>query len=58
MEEDIHEKDLEFMKKVYENAMFIANYLNFEKIKCNNEDEMRSIDEIHEDVYQLVKKAK
>lgn len=56
LEEDIHEKDLEFMKKVYDNAMFLAEYLNYHKVKCNEENEMRSIEDIHEDVYQLVKK--
>lgn len=56
MEEDIHEKDFDFMEKVYKNAMFLADYLQFEKVKCNKEDEMRSIEEIHEEVYQLVKK--
>lgn len=56
VENDIHERAIDFMKKVYNNAMFIADYLSWEKVQCNNENEIRSIDEIHEDVYKLVKK--
>ena len=55
---DIHEADLEFMKKVYDNAMFIADYLSWDKVKCDNSDNMRSIPEIHKDVYNLVRKIK
>ena len=51
---DIHESDLEFMKKVYESAMFVADYLGWSAVQCNNGNRMRSIDEIHEDVYKLV----
>lgn len=47
---DIHERDLDFMKKVYDNAMFIADYLGWKKIKCDNKDSMRSIEEIHNDI--------
>ena len=53
---DIHERDLEFMKKVYNSAMFVADYLEWDQIECSKGDEMRSIDEIHEDAYSLVKK--
>lgn len=53
---DIHERDLQFMKSVYESAMFVADYLGWDKIKCDNENNMRSIEEIHNDVYTLVKK--
>ena len=53
---DIHEKDLSYMRKVYDNAMFIADYLNWSKVKCDEDDHMRSIEDIHEDVYKLVKK--
>lgn len=55
---DIHERDFQFMKKVYDNALFVADYLNWDKVNCNIDDKMRSIDEIHKDVYTLVKKCK
>ena len=55
---DIHEQDLEFMKKVYDNANFIADYLNWNIIECSSNNELRSIEDIHNDVYQLVKKSR
>ena len=55
IQNDIHEKNDEFMRKVYKNALFVADYLNFSKIKCNDKDQMRSIDDIHEDIYKLIK---
>lgn len=53
---DIHERDLSFMKKVYDNALFVSNYLNWDMVKCDDNDKMRSIEDIQKDVYQLVKK--
>ena len=52
---DIHESDLEFMKKVYDSSMFIANYLNWNMVDCSRGNTLKSIDEIHEDVCKLVK---
>ena len=52
---DIHERDLEFMKKVYDNAIFIADYLNWNKIKCDDNGHMRSIESIHKDICSLLK---
>ena len=56
IQNDIHEKNDEFMRKVYENALFVAEYLKFSKIKCNDGDHMRSIEDIHNDIYKLIKK--
>ncbi len=53
---DIHERDIAFMKKVYENSTFVANYLSWDQINCNDGNTMRSIEEIHNDIYKLVKK--
>ena len=53
---DIHEQNIDYLKKVYENSIFIADYLNWSKVKCNNKNKMKSINEIHEEVYKLVKK--
>lgn len=55
LDNDIHEKDLEYMKKVYENSMFVADYLAWDKIKCNIGNKMRSIDDIHEEVYRKIR---
>lgn len=53
---DIHEKDKEFMKMVYQNAMYIADYLSWDKVICDKENNMKTIEEIHEDVYRLIKR--
>jgi len=55
VENDIHERDLSFMKKVYDTAMFLADYLGWSKIKCNDGDKMKSIDEIHKEISMIVK---
>ena len=53
---DLHERDVEFMKRVYENAIFVCDYLKWDKVICNEEDKMKSIEGIHEEVYSLIKK--
>ena len=53
---DIHERNLDFMRKVYDSAMFIADYLSWDKVQCNDNDKMRSIDDIHKQIYKLVRK--
>lgn len=55
---DIHESNLDFMKNVYESAMFVADYLCWNKVQCNNGNKMREINDIHEEVYSLVKKRR
>lgn len=55
IENDIHERDLEYMKGVYDNAMMVADYLGWDMIDCSRDGKMKSIEEIHEHVYQKVK---
>ena len=56
IQNDIHERDPEYMKKVYESAMFCAEYFGWNQVQCNDGDQMRSIDDIHEEIYQFVKR--
>lgn len=56
VQNDIHERDITFLKKVYDNALFVANYLSFDIIECSHNNKMDSINEIHNKVYSLVKK--
>lgn len=53
---DIHESDYEFMKKVYDNALYVAKYLNWDIITCDINDIMLSKEEIHSKVYKMVRK--
>ena len=53
---DIHEKDLTFMRKVYDSALFVADYLSWDKVECSIYNKMKSVEEIHDEVYKLIKK--
>ena len=44
------------MKKVYDNANFIADYLSWNKVNCEENNTLRSIDDIHNEIYKLVRK--
>lgn len=54
VEGDIHENNLEFLKKVYESAIFVAKYLNWDIIDCSDGDKMKSPKEIHEEITKLI----
>ena len=51
---DIHEANQAFMKKVYDNGMFVAKYLNWTIIECNHGNEMKSIEQIHEEIKKVI----
>lgn len=53
---DIHERDLEFMKNVSDTSISIADKFNWSFVECTQDNKFRSIEDIHEDVYKLVKK--
>ena len=55
VQNDIHETNLDYLKKTYENAMFVADYLKWYMICCNVGNNLRTKEEIHEEIYQLVK---
>jgi dTMP kinase len=52
---DIHEKDTEYLRRCREAASEAADTFGWRRIACTNGDSMRSIDEIHKDVYAVVK---
>lgn len=55
-EGDIHENNLEFMQKVYDSAMFVAKYLGWDMIDCSCDGKMKSIELIHEEICNLIKR--
>lgn len=55
VEGDIHENNLEFMKKVYDSAMFVSKYLNWDIVDCTCNAKMKSPNEIHEDICKALK---
>lgn len=52
---DIHEKDLEYLKKSYDNACKIAKKYSWQEIKCVENGNLKTIEEIGEEIYSLVK---
>lgn len=52
---DIYERDMDYMRSIYDNAMFVADYLSWNMVKCDDDDQMKSIFDIHDKVYKLVK---
>lgn len=54
---DIHESDIDYLTRSYNNSLYIANKYNWNKIDCINDEKLRSIDSIHEEIYKVVKKT-
>ena len=47
---DIHESNLEYLKKSREAARYCADKLNWTTVACDDGENMRSIAQIHEDI--------
>lgn len=57
---DIHEHDLVYLQKVYDNSMFVAKHLSWTMINCANAagDQMRTPEDIHAEIYRRLKERK
>lgn len=55
-EKDIHENDKEYMKASYDNACYIAEKYNWHEVKCVENGNLKTIDEINDEIYKAVKK--
>lgn len=53
-EKDIHESNFDYLKKSYENSLYIAKKYDWQRINCIKDDNMRTIDDIHEEIYSIV----
>lgn len=53
---DINEKDQEFLDKVYDNSLYVANKYNFKIVECSKDDKLRSIEDISNEIYSIVKR--
>ena len=51
---DIHEKDLEYLRRCREAAAYCCEKLNWCPVECTKDGQMRSIEEIQQDVRALV----
>lgn len=54
-EKDIHERNKDYLKESYDNACFVAEKYNWQRISCVKDDKIRTIEEINEEVFELVK---
>lgn len=52
---DIHEKDMQYLATCREMGRAAANYYGWQVISCVKDGQMRSIEDIHEEIYALVK---
>lgn len=53
-EKDIHEKDAAYLEQSYRNSLLLAEKYGWKKIRCVSEGSIRTIDEIHEEIYSTV----
>jgi len=55
---DVHESDVDFLENSRKSALWLSSYLkNFIKINCANKNQIRTREDIHEEVYGIVKKV-
>ena len=54
-QKDIHESNKEYLVKSYNNSLNIAEKYNWNKVICTEEKSLRTIDDIHEEIYKKVK---
>ena len=54
-EKDIHESNAEYLRKSYDTALEVADYLGWKVVNCvNDEGELKSIEQIHNEIYEIV----
>lgn len=53
---DIHERNLEHLKDAYNEALKVSKKYNWYEIKCIKDNRIRTIDDIHEEIFKKIKK--
>ncbi len=53
---DLHERNQDFLYQVYQNSMQLADVLQLEKINCSDGNQLKPTEEIHEEIYQKLKR--
>ena len=54
---DINEKDQNFLDKVYDNSLYVADKYNFKVVECSKDGVLRSIDDISREIYDVVREV-
>lgn len=55
MEKDIHESNTEYLVQSYNNALYIAEKYKWNRISCTDGNGIREIEDIHNEIYKLVR---
>ena len=51
-EKDIHESNKEYLNKMYDSACYLIEKFNWDEINCTKEGNLRTIEDIHEEIYK------
>jgi len=51
---DLHERDQDFLTRSYYNALEMAARFQWVRVACVARDQLRTVEEIHEEVYRIV----
>ena len=54
---DIHERDEDYLKKCRDVALHAAGYYGWRTVSCAKDGVIRSVEDIHEEVYAIVKRC-
>ncbi|MGO5067359.1 thymidylate kinase [Clostridium sporogenes] len=54
-EKDIHENNYEYLLESYENAKYISEKYDWNRIQCTNKGNIKSMDEINNDIIKVIK---
>lgn len=52
---DIHEQDLEYLRICRETASQAAAFYGWRSVSCTRQDELRTIEDIHDEIYSIVR---
>lgn len=54
-EKDIHESDKNYLRKTYNNSIYIADKYNWKRVECVENEQLRTIEDISNEIYEIVK---
>lgn len=54
---DIHEKDFEYLAQCLSAGRYAADHYGWKRVRCVRGGEMRSVEDIHEEIYGIVRSA-
>ncbi|HLV09962.1 MAG TPA: thymidylate kinase [Halanaerobiales bacterium] len=55
-DKDIHELNLDYLRETYQNGCWLAERLDWKRINCIKGERLRSVADIHQEVYSVVSK--